>query len=112
MTGACLLRVREANRSSLKVGTCKGEAKSRKPELHGGGLNPSLQKKQRDGSRPEGCDPKGGGTSRREAPAWDQKSRRRESWPARLPLFSANWTLWTTPNEDEMTLVGGAAKFG
>jgi hypothetical protein len=28
MTGACLLRVREANKSSLKVGTCKGEEKS------------------------------------------------------------------------------------
>jgi hypothetical protein len=35
MTGACLLRVREANKSSLKVGTCKGEAKSGPPQKGG-----------------------------------------------------------------------------
>jgi len=44
--------------------------------------------------------------------AADQKSSRRESCPVRLPLFSAVCTLWTMPNEDEVTFVGGGAKFG
>jgi hypothetical protein len=42
----------------------------------------------------------------------NQKSNRKESCPVRFPLFSAVWTLCTTPNEDAVTLVGGGAKFG
>jgi hypothetical protein len=41
-----------------------------------------------------------------------QKSRRREIWPVRLPLFSAVCALCTTPNEDAVTFVGGGAKLG
>jgi hypothetical protein len=65
MTGACLLRVREASKSSLKVGTCKGEAKST-PKAAASRRTPKVRSRGRS-----------------------------ESWPVRSPLFSADLTLWT-----------------